>query len=183
MFVTPNTLQDLDRQHSPLIAVNGCIETLEQGFLFLDALPEKDYSVIVAPQFSSSIGQHFRHLLDIFHSLGKSRQLIDYNQRRRGHEVETSITTAMSELEVVIQWLQQKQEPELLEPVTIITEVSVKQTETSTMSSTLIREITFASLHATHHYAMAKVISQFLGNATCSGFGVAPATATFIREQ
>ncbi|CAH0539923.1 DinB family protein [Vibrio marisflavi] len=184
MFVTSNkVLEDIREQHSPSIAVKGCIETLEQGFLFLEKLPEKDYVAIVEPYFSSSIGQHFRHVLDIFHSLTKSRQIIDYNQRRRGHDVEQSKSAAMGEVQAIIQWLKEVNEEELLEPVTILTEVSVSQTESSAMSSTLIREITFAALHATHHYAMAKVLSKMLGNATCEEFGVAPATATFIREQ
>lgn len=184
MFVTSNeVLEEIRDKHSPINAVKGCIETLDQGFLFLSTLPDEDYNAVAQPHFTSSIGQHFRHLLDIFHSLYKSRQIIDYNQRRRGHDVEKNKQIAMAEIQSVIQWLQEMNEEELLEPVTILTEVSVSQTESSAMSSTVIREITFAALHATHHYAIAKVIASTLGNITSAEFGVAPATATFIREQ
>ncbi|MGF1722577.1 hypothetical protein L4D20_21345 [Vibrio kyushuensis] len=169
--------------------VLGAIETLEQGYQFLTDITDAQYCHDAKPHLSSTIGQHFRHWLDLFHALLCSKHpsqesyQIDYNQRRRGHEVEELRQTAMEEIMYFIERLMKMNANDLRSQVVILTEVSLSRSEVCTMSSTFERELTFAALHANHHFAMAKVVMTLLDVKTNDEFGLAPATATFIRGQ
>ena len=48
-------------------AVVGCIETLNQGYEFLETLQPEDYTYIAQPHVSSSIGEHYRHSVSYTH--------------------------------------------------------------------------------------------------------------------
>lgn len=161
--------------------IHGCLETLEQGREFLNAIEDEHYTYVAEPYVSSSIGQHFRHWLDIFHALGATPQTVDYNQRRRGHPVETSRHIALNEINRLIFWLESGLSLSPQTKIEVVTEVSLSQTESCTFQSTLERELAFAALHANHHFAMAKVVTSLLKVETQSAFGLAPATATFLR--
>ena len=61
---------------------------------------------------TSSIGQHFRHIVDLYLALRNAATedvcnvtTIDYDQRRRGASIETCKVTAVDELLQVKQWL------------------------------------------------------------------------------
>jgi hypothetical protein len=164
-------------------AVVGCIETLNQGYEFLDNLQPEDYVYIAQPHVSSSIGEHFRHWLDLFHAIRLDPSRIDYNVRRRGHQVERSLEVAKQEITELIEWLFELPNSELHQAVAVETEVMLSQTHVEEVSSTFVRELTFAALHATHHFAMAKVVASIRGVESDSRFGVAPTTATYQRAQ
>lgn len=183
MFAVLNKLNRTVQDDISLPVIKGCFEALQQGYQFLESLSDEQYTYVALPHVASSVGQHYRHWLDIFQAIKGSPRLIDYNQRRRGHGVESSRQVAMLEISDLVEWLSSKTEMELKRPVSVITEVCVSQTEACMMSSTLERELTFASLHANHHFAMAKVVSSLLGIKTDASFGFAPATMTYIRGQ
>lgn len=163
--------------------VQGCLEILSQASRCLQMLDDEDYQASAKPFISSSIGEHFRHWLDVFNAIQHASMVIDYNQRRRGHSVETSRSVALAEITVLANWLTGLSKKELKQNVSILTEVSVSHTQACLMSSTLEREITFAALHANHHFAMVKVAASLLNKAIDDDFGIAPATATFLRGQ
>ncbi|MBJ7536227.1 hypothetical protein [Marinomonas transparens] len=185
MLATLKALQD-DEELGISPVQQGCIDTLEQGYNFLNFLNDEQYVYVASPHVASSIGQHFRHLLDMFLALSNDTPVIDYNLRRRGHKVETSRQVAMAELLAFIKWLTSKTLKDLQSPVTIWTEVSVIDTQTCEMTSTLERELTFAALHANHHFAMSKVTISLLDghlNGVGDDFGFAPATLTYLKGQ
>ena len=164
-------------------AIVGCIETLNQGYQFLESLNEEDYVYIAHPHVSSSIGEHFRHWLDLFHAIRLEPTTIDYNVRRRGHSVERQLEVAKQEIRELIEWLFKLPSNQLNRIVSVETEVMLSQTHVEEVSSTLVRELTFAALHATHHFAMAKVVASIRGLDSDRHFGVAPTTATYQRAQ
>lgn len=97
-------------------AVLGGIETLYQGQRFLSVLSNDDYVALAAPHVSSSIGEHFRHWLDLFHAIRHAQgqdqapphgemSKIDYNVRRRGHPVERDFRVAEREIAQLVDWL------------------------------------------------------------------------------
>lgn len=167
----------------PEQTVLGCIETLNQGYRFLESLTQEDYTYIAQPHVSSSIGEHFRHWLDLFYAIKLDPYHIDYNVRRRGHEVERNLHIAKQEIKELCEWLFHLPNRILNLPVAVETEVMLSQTQVEEVSSTLSRELTFAALHATHHFAMAKVVASLRGVTLDAQFGVAPATATYQRAQ
>ena len=180
-----------------LAVSQGCIETLEQGYECLNSLTDEQYLCSAPPHVTSTIGEHFRHLLDLFHAVynahntgktsGKetteSGQAIDYNHRRRGHTVETSRQRALSEISHLIHWLEGMTQDELKASVNLFTEVSLTHQQSQQMTSTLERELTFIALHANHHFAMTKVTISLLDIQVNDEFGLAPATLSYLREQ
>ena len=165
-------------------SIQGAVEILNQGQEFLLAISDSDYLTRAKPHVSSSIGEHTRHTLDLFHALIlQENATIDYNTRRRGHPVEFDRSIALKEIQYVINWLERLDHDDLKAPITVQTEVSMDTQVLANLPSTLEREITFAALHANHHYAMIKVITTFLDVETCNTFGYAPTTNSFLREQ
>ncbi|ADZ89698.1 hypothetical protein [Marinomonas mediterranea] len=188
-----------------MAAIEGGLEVLQQGLDCLNSLSQDQYVHIAKPHMMSSIGAHYRHLLDVFHAVasGVNREeersnakskaqarencaekiTVDYNLRRRGHDVETSIKVAKQELKAMQAWLLSLNSAQLNQAICVINEVSVSRLVSSKTSSTLGREITFASLHANHHYAMIKVALSLSSVEANALFGIAPATATYLRGE
>ncbi|MBW3697430.1 DinB family protein [Vibrio sp. T187] len=164
--------------------IQGAVDILRQGLHFLSDISDEDYTYKAKPHVDSSIGEHFRHTLDLFHALIlQENQQINYNTRRRGHDIETSRAIALEEIKYISDWLEQLNPTALTNPVTIETEVSLNNQVCQSMTSSLEREITFAALHANHHYAMMKVIATFLQVQVTNTFGFAPTTTSYLRGQ
>jgi uncharacterized damage-inducible protein DinB len=187
MFATSKNIKEVP-QGRALAVIQGCIEALDQGRECLDVLTDEQYLETAKPHVNSAIGEHFRHLLDLFHAVYNSHNdtassVIDYNFRRRGHTVETSRLRAMDEIAHFIHWLEGLDQDELKASVSILTEVSLTQKKAQLMTSTLERELTFVSLHANHHFAMARVTISLLNIHINGTFGLAPATLSYLRGQ
>ena len=67
--------------------------------------------------------------------------------------------------------------------VTLKTEVSVTSQNVQKVQTSVARELVFAGSHAVHHYAMIAQISFAQTKALPHTFGLAPATATYMREN
>ncbi|WP_394182648.1 DinB family protein [Marinomonas posidonica] len=183
--------------NSELAVIQGCIDSLKQGEAFLASLTSEQYLASAEPYVTSSIGEHFRHILDVYRGvyLGvyskevgaclstHQARVIDYNQRRRGHRVETCRLQALAEIEELLAWLECLTLDDVKAPVQVISEVSVSQTQSAQMCSTLERELTFIALHANHHFAMTKVTMTLLGRHVAADFGFAPATLTYMGRS
>ncbi|PQJ83482.1 hypothetical protein [Aliivibrio sifiae] len=172
-----------DTHQSPVI--NGCIDELKKGISLLNSISDSDYVHLALPHIESSIGEHFRHILDLFQSLIQKspHEPINYNVRRRGHEIETNKKLAITELNDVIRWLALFPIRNLASTVSLVTEVCPYRKKDHIMLSSIEREITFASLHASHHYALIKIITLSIGINTQSNFGLAPTTTSYVRGE
>lgn len=168
--------------------LKGNIEALDQGVQLLNSLSDEQYKHIAAPYVSSSIGQHFRHVVDMFLAIVNRVEgdPIDFDERRRGAEIETRRTVALEELQEVRRWMCSiVQRADLMvvmsECLGVKTEVTLKETESVQIESTLARELIFAGSHAVHHYALIGVIAKLQGVSLSADLGVAPATASHLR--
>lgn len=163
--------------------VLGTIETIDQGIDLLMQINSDDYQLATPPLVTSSMGEHCRHVLDIFHALSDYENGVDYNLRRRGHDVEKTRELAIVEFQAIKHWLSKLTPEELKRSISVKTEVALSETLSAELTSQLEREIAFAAAHATHHYALMKVLAIQLGYQTDKELGFAPATATYLREQ
>jgi len=164
---------------------DGCIESLDQMIDFIDSLDDATYQQAPKPLFDSSIGQHLRHILDLYIALIKHHRIgaINYDVRRRGIELEHVRITGIAELRQVKNWVSSLATDQLTQDVIISTEVSISSIQTSQCRSSFARELCFASSHLTHHLALMAAIAKYLGLQVDAGLGIAPSTATFIRTQ
>lgn len=171
------------------------LEIIEQAQLYLNTVSVDEYSLIMSPNFTSSAGAHMRHIIDHYLAVisGMESELIDYDVRDRGSKVELSPIFAQEKLVEIAQWIESLSEDDLQRSITLTTEVSITKKKVQKVPSSIARELIFVSSHALHHYAMISQISiaqkSILSRpSTKAGvqpntFGLAPATATFIRKN
>lgn len=169
-------------QDSLSAVVDANIETIDQGLVFLAAIRPETYTARSDPYASSTIGEHIRHLVDMYHALidGESTGIVDFNRRRRGAPIETSLSQALTELSDIKAWLQG---PALNDDeLQVVTEVALGKTKTVMLGSTLMRELVFTSSHAVHHFALIATIARLQGVEVGADLGVAAATASYRRQ-
>ena len=172
--------------------VQGNIEAMDQGICLVDSLTDEQYTRVPDEFVSSSIGQHFRHILDLYQAVLQPTRLcgtgaepppvLDYDQRRRGSSIETCRQSAIDEMRAIRRELKRRaSDPD--QRVGVRTEVCLDTARPIALDSTLARELAFASCHATHHYALAAVIAKLQGVKPDSTIGLAPATASYVRQS
>ena len=185
--------------------IKSQLEIIEQAKQYLNSVSNKDFTDIISPNFMSSAGSHMRHIIDHYLALmsGLKNDLIDYDVRVRGSEIESSPQLAMEKLEEIAFWIKSLSADELNKTITLSTEVSVINKNVQQVKTSVVRELVFVGSHAVHHYAMIALITfaqQSLSqqkllqennvqkstkktDSLPQGFGLAPATATFLRKN
>ncbi|WP_407334345.1 DinB family protein [Enterovibrio sp. 27052020O] len=163
--------------------VIGGMDVAAQALELLHQLSDEQYNHVASPYLQSTIGQHMRHILDVFHAITAWPQsdFVDYDLRRRAHPVEKNKTIAIDEWISLYSWLETIREADLSTVMNISGEVSLKHHVASVTQSTLGRELSFVASHAVHHFALIRVSLCAQGISTAETFGMAPATATFYR--
>lgn len=165
--------------------IESQLEIIAQGKRFLQHINKTDYQQILAPHFSSSAGAHMRHLLDHYFAVinGSKSGLIDYNIRDRHSPAEHSPQAAIEKWLEIETWMRQLDESSLSQKLQVITEISLSQKINSECESNLGRELIFVSSHAVHHYSLLAVMAKLQGHPIEADLGIAPVTATYLRNQ
>ncbi len=169
----------------------GNIEALDQGINLVNALSDEQYRFTDSSYTQSSIGQHFRHIIDMFMAVSHPGEpaIINYDARRRGADVETCRDVATRELNGIKTYISGylnnlEDALELLkQDMGVKTEVTIEETHSVVLRSNKLRELVFTSSHAVHHYALISMIAKIQGITLDKNIGVAPATATFLRGE
>jgi len=161
------------------------LEILTQGRLYLESISESEYTAIVSPNFISSVGEHIRHIIDHYLALmsGLDTETVDYDVRRRGEKIESTPQVAIEAIDRISSWINNLSDTDLDKSITLSTEISITNKTVQTFRTSIARELVFAGSHAVHHYAMIAQIAFAQKTLVPEFFGIAPATATFIREQ
>jgi len=163
--------------------INSQISILAQAKVYLQSISPARYTEIVKPLFISSAGAHIRHILDHYLSIinGLEEGCIDYDKRSRGGVIESDTVAALSLIAEIESFLASLSQKQLKQQILLSTEVSVEKKQVEIVDTTLARELVFAGSHAIHHFAMIEQISKAQKASTPDKFGIAPATATFLR--
>lgn len=161
------------------------LEIVQQAKQFLSDISDLDYSSTLKPHLSGSAGKHMRHILDHYQALmiGHETGLVDYNKRDRFSQVETDSAAALYQWSIIETWLAHVCTLPSETTIKVLSETSIEHIEYAQVPSTLARELVFVSSHAIHHFSLLAVISSLLGKPCAENFGIAPATATFLRQQ
>jgi hypothetical protein len=160
-------------------------EIVAQGMSYLQSVSHSNYTAILAPHFISSAGSHFRHIIDHYLAIifGIENNLIDYDIRHRGGEIEVSPELAIEKLDYIALWLGKLTPIMLNKTIELSTEISVTDKKTLILQTSVARELVFAGSHAVHHYALIAQIALMQNASIPPSFGIAPATATFLRPH
>ncbi|MFD2099433.1 DinB family protein [Flagellimonas iocasae] len=147
------------------------IDTLEQFKQILLELPEDCYAQSCKVLSNSSIGQHTRHIIELYLCLiqGYDNADVSYDRRERNLKIENELSYAVEQLKLIQTQLEKPNKP-----VKVTYELG--DTETC-LDSNYFREVMYNLEHTIHHHALIKVgIEHFTTIQLPESFGVAPST-------
>lgn len=161
---------------------------IRQGIDTLSVLDPKLYRSPGDVPLSSSVGKHFRHVLDFYDRLldGYST-VVDYDARGRDPRVETDPEYAASVarrtcagLNALAATFGSAPGPT---PVVVRTEIHSDDGSAVEVNSTIERELSALSSHTVHHYAIIALVLRLCGWTVGEKFGVAPSTLRYLAQK
>lgn len=145
----------------------------------MSILEPEQYSIGQKPAFNSTIGAHFRHVLEHYRCLMLQIPVgvFCYDDRERDQSLECDLHYARQTIG------QLKRELSELDPDMFRTKFMLKDQQTADLIETsLHRELVFLQAHTVHHYAIIAAMTRALGKQPEHDFGIAIATRTFDAE-
>lgn len=139
-------------------------------------LGQESYKTTIGALQGASIGEHCRHIIELFEALmnGYESGIINYDKRARDKELETNIDKAILHLDIMIGKLNQPDK-------WLVIQSMVDQS--TLVKSSYYRELLYNYEHSIHHAAIIKIGMHLLGTAQQpKNFGIAPSTIKY-REQ
>jgi hypothetical protein len=150
---------------------------LENAISVMNAIDDLTFRRVVS---GSSVGQQFRHVLDVVNRLLEGAKIgrIDFSNRRRDTRVETDREFAIAQFEHALF------RGNGLSNISGNTMVSVRSEVDPAvwLVSSLGREVEYVTSHSIHHYALIAEKLATLGIRVADSFGVAPSTLEY-RER
>lgn len=150
--------------------------TLYEVVSLLEQLEEDEYLQPCQELSNGTIGQHARHIIEMFQCLitNYNNALVNYDLRERNKRIETETAYAISCIEEIILTMEKENKPFLLMQNISGNEVVIE--------SSYHRELLYNLEHCIHHQALIKVAvlhneKVLLGE----NFGVAPSTIQYKK--
>lgn len=155
------------------------ITALNEGSELLNLLDAEKYTKGYKPAFHSTIGAHFRHVLEhyrcFFGQLASGT--FCYDRRERDALLERDIDYANRTIVELIEQL------ETIDVKTCQATYSIEDEQLdSCIETTVQRELLFLQSHTVHHYAIIGAMARAFGMRPEDEFGVAIATRTHNKN-
>ena len=154
------------------------IDLLESIENTISSLNDQQYTESMEVLSNATIGQHIRHMLEFYQAIDVAHKTgeIDYDDRKRSLKMESSIEFAKESIEVIkkniVTYTEDKQ-------IAMSGNYSLDSEKSSTISTSLSRELAFSMEHTIHHLAIIKNALVIQGVKLEENFGVAPSTIRF----
>jgi uncharacterized damage-inducible protein DinB len=146
----------------------------------LNQLEQDQYSYPCRNLSGNTIGQHVRHIIEMFQCLDKGWLTgeVDYEKRIRDRRIETDRTLAVNLLEEIT--MQISKEDKLLFLLTYYDEL---RTEPERINTNYYREVAYNLEHTIHHMALIRIGLRELGDiAVDDSYGVASSTLKYRKQ-
>lgn len=158
---------------------------LQQGCIFLDRVSDETYARPLKACAASSLGAHYRHVLDHFLCLAEGIRTgqVNYDDRRRNPQLENSVACARLATEGLIDELGSLSGEALQRACIVTYSVGYGEAEPQAVRSNLAREVMFCVGHAIHHYAILKLLCSGAGVKLPYEFGIAPSTLKHLETE
>lgn len=145
----------------------------------LSLLDPKEFTSSDPALENASLGQHFRHIIELFECLvnGYDIGLVDYDKRQRALILENDRFAGISKLEEIIS--------KIGRPDKVLELTALADAENSmSMPTNYHRELLYNLEHLIHHEAIMKAGLKKCPNIRLPEFfGYAPSTIKFIKSQ
>ncbi len=159
------------------------IQKLEEIRLLLVEIPTEVYSKKKDILSGSSIGQHFRHILEFYVCLKKGLpdDKICYDSRERNILIETDKNYARYIIEELTQFISEIHSDK---KINLMANYSVNPDEQIEINSSLFREFAYALDHTVHHLAIIRIALSGENESIKidANLGVAPSTIRFRKQ-
>ncbi len=145
----------------------------------IESLSNKEYVTPIPTLFNASIGQHIRHIIELFIELenGYINGLVNYDNRKRDYTIETDRYVALEKLESILQQIKKANKDLFL-----VSEFSVENSHKEITATNYYRELVYNIEHTVHHMALIKVGINIMNQTQLPvEFGVA--TSTLKHKQ
>jgi hypothetical protein len=155
-------------------AVNANLNELIE---LLNRMTEEQYQLPSKELSGSSIGQHIRHIIEMYQCLLLQYEsgIINYDDRKRDIRIETKIDYALYCLEQIRKQVNLNEKPLVLVNHLMGSSLEIK--------SHYSRELLYNLEHSIHHQALIKVaLMSFDDIEVAEYFGYAPSTIQFKKE-
>ena len=143
----------------------------------LHQLSNEQYKQRSKTLFNATIGQHVRHIIELFVCLetGYESGLVNYEKRKRDIALETNKDFAQSLLQKIYNGLEKPNKNLLLE-----SNYDEHDIATITVATNYYREVIYNLEHTVHHMALIRVgINEVSTIAVPNDFGVASSTRKY----
>lgn len=146
----------------------------------LDQLDGGQFSYSCENLSGNTIGQHVRHIIEMFQCLESGYQTgeINYDNRRRDKQTETDKNYATRMLNDIILHLQKEDKV-----LSLVINPDEMLTEPERISTSYFREIVYNLEHTIHHMALIKVgLREIGGIPVDDSYGVSSSTVKFRKQ-
>ncbi|HEX6181222.1 MAG TPA: hypothetical protein VFZ47_08220 [Chitinophagaceae bacterium] len=146
----------------------------------LDQLSQDQYTQPCKTLFNATVGQHVRHIIELFQCLenGYDQGLVNYEQRKRDMRIESEKDFAAGLLTEVHQGLNRENKDLQLEAC-----YDEHEESPITLATNFYREVAYNLEHTIHHMALIRVgITEVSDIELPEEFGVASSTIKY-RQQ
>ena len=143
-------------------------------------LDNKQYTQPSKVLFNATIGQHIRHIIELFQGLenGYESGVINYEKRKRDTRIERDKNMAASLLQGIYQNLNKPDKHLILE-----SNYDEHSAEIVGVNTNYYRELIYNLEHAVHHMALVRVgINEVSNIEIPEGFGVATSTIKYKQQ-
>ena len=166
---------------APLIQLN--LDFLDQGAHLISELSDDTYTATQPDLYTSSVGDHFRHILEHYLQFvaGVDDELIDYDARKRDERLSTDRQVAGTTIDQIKQSLNRL--PNLDCPIQVNMASSRAGLISPLTNSSLCRELQYLQAHTIHHYALIAMILKLNGVQPGTEFGIAPSTLRHMEAK
>jgi hypothetical protein len=159
-----------------IILIKDTINTLKRFVHVLEQLSYDEYTEKHSILSNSSIGEHTRHTIELFHQMleGYIGGKINYDNRKRDLKLQEDIEFAMDSLAGLVEGIK------LEDKCLYLLGLHVGETP---IQSTYFRELFYNLEHCIHHQAIIKIALLKIGKENVSeAFGVAKSTIQYRKE-
>ncbi|ANO48752.1 hypothetical protein Pf1_00504 [Flavobacterium columnare] len=139
-------------------------------------LDDPDFIAPISSLSNASVGQHSRHIIELFQTLlkGYNKGMINYDTRKRNAAIQTVRTQAISAIDLIINEVEKENKK-------LIIEHCISGIPTF-IETNYFREVLYNLEHCIHHQALIKVgLLNFSYVQISETFGVAPSTIEYRK--
>ena len=151
--------------------------TLEELKDLLNQLSNEDFALPILYLGNSSVGEHTRHIIEMFQCLLNSYEsgLLNYDDRERNNLIQTDTNFAIQSINDIIKCIERENKNIVLKQLLLKNYASIE--------TNYFRELLYNLEHCIHHQALIKVAVFQLDNIQLTEtFGIAPSTIEYRKQ-